>query len=545
MFITIIFIFPLISNQNQLKLDQTYKLPLYKENIIDVIDESGFIYKYHISNNNKEITYQTYCSVQPQRLDIEIESQLKVTHKTEQDFELNFVNGKFYGQSEFIQSAVINSYGIIILTSDKNLTFISHDNINQNIAQTQHFQINESIENSYLIQIESLNLLILLLQDNKVYEYEVHNNTYYNKSIQYISQYKQETLHVNQIKLINVYSTYVFILYKDGNLRIYNRKMEPIYKFESQILHFEFETISQQFRIYLLYQNSTLMSKTITFENTINVNDNQQQILITKPQAVNFKLYNRGILVVVEDNSQGHIIIDYSFNSINLKELNMQYINQKVKHIIIHDLYALLIGDKTQSIITVGVDAIYLNQQNYKVQANLLVPQILNVLMLSQVTNSGTTDYVYAYTRTRFLKLNLLAVCIYLKVKRMFEVFCSCQSQNEAMQSPFHFELEYYNSDCDGCSKKKSYTLFFNYAIMTKEDEALLYESIIIGGLIVVGIIGFVVYKYFAFLRFWKEAQNKAIQLETTTTQPHIEFSINDSKVGFQLEIENHKKDVE
>ncbi|CAD8148762.1 unnamed protein product [Paramecium octaurelia] len=537
MFITIIFIFPLISNQNQLKLDQTFQLPLYKDNIIDVIDESGYIYKYHISNNNKEITYQTYCSVRPQSLDIEIESQLKVTHKTEQDFELNFVNGRFYGQSEFIQSAVINSYGIIILTSDKNLTFVSHDDINQNIAQTQHFQINESIENSYLIQIESLNLLILLLQDNKVYEYEVHNNTYYNKSIQYISQYKQETIHVNQIKLINVYSTYIFILQLDGNLRIYNRKMESIYKFDSQILHFEFETISQQFRIFLLYQNSTLMSKTISFEDTITVNENQQQILITKPQAVNFKLYNRGILVVVEDNSQGHIIIDYSFNSINLKELNMQYINQKVKHIIIHDLYALLIGDKTQSIITVGVDAIYLNQQNYKVQSNLLVPQILDVLKLSQVTNSGTTDYVYAYTRTRFLKLNLLA--------RMFEVTCVCQSQNEAKQSPFHFELEYYNSDCDGCSKKKSYTLFFNYAIMTKEDEPLLYESIIIGGLLVGGIIGFLVYKYFAFLRYWKEARNKATNLETTSTQPQIDFSINDSKVGLQLEIENHKKDVE
>lgn len=44
-----------------------------------------------------------------------------------------------------------------------------------------------------------------------------------------------------------------------------------------------------------------------------------------------------------------------------MKELNMQYISQKVKHIVIHGLYALLIGEKTQSIITVGVDATYLN----------------------------------------------------------------------------------------------------------------------------------------------------------------------------------------
>ncbi|CAD8058931.1 unnamed protein product [Paramecium primaurelia] len=255
---------------------------------------------------------------------------------------------------------------------------------------------------------------------------------------------------------------------------------------------------------------------------------------MTKPQAVNFKLYNRGILVVVNDDNKGHIIIDYSFDSINLKELNMQYINQKVKHIVIHGLYALLIGEKTQSIITVGVDAVYLNQQNYKVQSNLLVPQILDVLMLSKVTSSGKTDYVYAYTRTRFLKLNLLA--------GKFEIICTCQSQEEAKQSPFHFELEYYNSDCQGCQKKKSYTLYFNYAIMTKEDEPLIYKTIIIGGLIVIGIIGLLIYKYLALLRFWKEAREKVIQLETSNTQPQIEFSINDSKIGLQLEVENQKK---
>lgn len=59
-------------------------------------------------------------------------------------------------------------------------------------------------------------------------------------------------------------------------------------------------------------------------------------------------------------------------------------------------------------------------------QTNLLVPQILNVLELSKVTSSGKIEYIYAYTRTRFLKLNLLAVNIYLKVKGKFQVICTC-----------------------------------------------------------------------------------------------------------------------
>lgn len=55
---------------------------------------------------------------------------------------------------------------------------------------------------------------------------------------------------------------------------------------------------------------------------------------------------------------------------------------------------------------------------------------------------------------------------------------------------------------------------------MTKEDEPLIYQSIIIGGLIVIGIIGLLIYKYLALLRFWKEAREKVIQLETSNTQP-------------------------
>ncbi|CAD8068394.1 unnamed protein product [Paramecium sonneborni] len=534
MFITIIFIFPLISHQNQIKLDKTLQLPLYQDNLIDIIDESGYIYKYHITSNQKNQAQLTYCQARPQSLEMRIEQQLKVTHKTEQDFEINFVNGKFYGQSEFIQSAVINNYGIIILTSDKNLTFISHQDINQNIAQTEHFQINESIENSYLIQIEELNLLILLLQSNTVYEYEIHNNTYYNKSVQFINNYKQEIIKADQIKWIKVYSIYIFILSFDGNLTIYNSKMEQIYQFESKVLHFEFEIIAQQFKIYLLYQNTTLLCKNMEFDNQNIQIEDQPRIMLTKPKAVSFKLYDRGVLMVIDDDNEGHIIIDYKYDKEILREINMQYISQKVRQIVIHDIYALLIGEKTQFVITIGVDDIYLNQQNYKMQANILVPQILDVLKFTDVTSSGIKDYIYAYTRTQFLKLNLSA--------RKFEIFCGCQSQEEALKSPYHYELEYYNSKCEGCQKQRTYKLFYKFAIITKEDESKVIGSIVVGVLSLIGILGIVLYKYLVHIRLWKRAQERAMKLETTNTSAQIEFSINDSKIAFELEKKSIKQ---
>ncbi|CAD8089291.1 unnamed protein product [Paramecium sonneborni] len=170
-------------------------------------------------------------------------------------------------------------------------------------------------------------------------------------------------------------------------------------------------------------------------------------MLLSKPKAVSFKLYKQGILVLVEGNNEEYTIIDYSYDNENLHEINIQVISHKIKQIIIHDYFALLIGEKMKSVITIGIDSVYLNQQNYKFQNNLLVPQILNVLVFSDIAKNEIKDYVYVYTRSKLLKLNLQA--------RQFEIICSCQSKEQAKESPYYYELEYYNSKCDGCQKKR------------------------------------------------------------------------------------------
>ncbi|KAM3128271.1 hypothetical protein pb186bvf_019628 [Paramecium bursaria] len=418
------------------------RIPINTEEVVDYFDKTIFEYQLQ----PREGIFSELCWISNPQLKIDYYSNYESLAKDEDDFETNFINGKFTSTFPTVSLMVnignylftLSNSGIIKkfeLDSELEITYI-----NNNSLQVSNFT------QAYLLHQTNTSLKLII--DQRIFNIVINNLTF---EVAYINTQYQKILYANDTVYVQ----------QENQVLVYDNAFQV----QDQIV--------EECDDFTVYNNSIYwISNTSLYVADINQNaqdttlSNQCEIKILQKYDNIFVNENYVILTYFNQMyNTSHITVLKLFGNISQVYIE-RFFPQKVQKVIFLKNYAIVIGHNSNLAINLLFNQYAFNHQNFKEQSNMNLPNVQNI----QVIKIYNSQYMLWNTLSHIKIADILIVPLRLK--------CSCYNQTVAKASPYNYTLRLFNIncqnyDCDINTYDIQYLISFTYPLISRERRQI------------------------------------------------------------------------